>query len=118
MSAKNRRQMLQLALAGAGLGVFGAEALSEAASFRRAGVAFDTTVGLTVVGLDEREAQEALDAGFAEIRRLERIAGLSTRAATSGGSTPTGGSTGRTRCCSTCSALPTTCIAPAAALLM
>jgi thiamine biosynthesis lipoprotein len=74
----NRRQMLQLALAGAGLGVFGGEALADAPSFRRAGVAFDTTVGLTVVGLDEREAQQALDAGFAEIRRLERIAGLST----------------------------------------
>jgi thiamine biosynthesis lipoprotein len=74
----NRRQMLQLALAGAGLGVFGAEALADAPSFRRSGVAFDTQVGLTVVGLDDRAAQEALDAGFAEIRRLERIAGLST----------------------------------------
>jgi FAD:protein FMN transferase len=74
----DRRQMLQLALVGAGIGVAGVRALADAPTFRRAGVAFDTGVGLTVVGLDEREAQAALDAGFAEIRRLERIAGLST----------------------------------------
>ena len=74
----NRRQMLQLALVGGGIGVAGVPALADAPTFRRAGVAFDTSVGLTVVGLDEREAEAALDAGFAEIRRLERIAGLST----------------------------------------
>jgi thiamine biosynthesis lipoprotein len=74
----NRRQMLQLALAGAGVGALGAKTFSDAPSFRRAGVAFDTGVGLTVVGLEPREAQAALDAGFAEIRRLERVAGLST----------------------------------------
>ena len=76
----DRRQMLQLALAGVGLGATGvlAHALADAPSFRRLGVAFDTTVGLTVVGLEEREANAALDAGFAEIRRLERVAGLST----------------------------------------
>ena len=74
----NRRQMLQLALVGGGIGVAGVRALADAPTFRRAGVAFDTSVGLTVVGLDEREAEAALDAGFAEIRRLERIAGLST----------------------------------------
>jgi thiamine biosynthesis lipoprotein len=77
----NRRQMLQLALAGAGLGAAGVWAAGEsreAPVFRRAGVAFDTGVALTVVGLDEREAEAALDAGFAEIRRLERVAGLST----------------------------------------
>jgi thiamine biosynthesis lipoprotein len=72
--------MLQLALAGAGLGATGlfARAIADAPSFRRLGVAFDTTVGLTVVGLEEREARAALDASFAEIRRLERVAGLST----------------------------------------
>jgi thiamine biosynthesis lipoprotein len=74
----DRRQMLQLALVGAGIGALGVEALTEAPSFRRAGIAFDTSVGLTVVGLEEREAQGALDAGFGEIRRLERVAGLST----------------------------------------
>ncbi|WP_296715440.1 FAD:protein FMN transferase [Rhodoblastus sp.] len=78
----DRRQMLQLALAGAGLGAAGVWAASRegraALSFRRAGVAFDTGVALTVVGLEEREAEAALDAGFAEIRRLERVAGLST----------------------------------------
>ena len=74
----NRRQMLQLALVGGGIGVAGVRALADAPSFRRAGVAFDTGVGLTIVGLDEREAEAALDAGFSEIRRLERIAGLST----------------------------------------
>ncbi|WP_374547722.1 FAD:protein FMN transferase [Rhodoblastus sp.] len=77
----NRRQMLQLALMGSGLCAAGAFAASGARGtpvFRRAGVAFDTGVALTIVGLDEREAEAALDAGFAEIRRLERIAGLST----------------------------------------
>ena len=77
MKKPDRRQMLQLALVGAGIGVAGVRALADAPTFRRAGVAFDTGVGLTVVGLDEREAEAALDAGFAEIRRLERIAGLS-----------------------------------------
>ncbi len=74
----NRRQMLQLALVGGGIGVAGMRALADAPSFRRVGVAFDTSVGLTIVGHDERKAEAALDAGFAEIRRLERIAGLST----------------------------------------
>jgi thiamine biosynthesis lipoprotein len=74
----DRRQMLQLALVGAGMGALGVEAFADTPSFRRAGVAFDTSVGLTVVGLEAPEAQAALDAGFAEIRRLERIAGLST----------------------------------------
>ncbi len=77
---RNRRQMLQLALFGAGMSAAGAFAAehSDEPVFRRDGIAFDTGVGLTIVGLDEREAQEALDAGFAEIRRLEKIAGLST----------------------------------------
>ena len=76
----DRRQILQLALVGAGIGAgaLGIESLSDAPVFRRAGIAFDTGVGLTIAGLPEREAQEALDAGFAEIRRLEKIAGLST----------------------------------------
>jgi FAD:protein FMN transferase len=77
----NRRQMLQLALMGAGIGAIGvwaASGTSAAPVFRRAGVAFDTGVALTIAGLEEREAEAALDAGFAEIRRLERVAGLST----------------------------------------
>ena len=87
----NRRQMLQLALTGAGLGAAGLGAAGaglglaegwaaqrEAPVFRRAGLAFDTGVALTIVGMGEREAEAALDAGFAEIRRLERVAGLST----------------------------------------
>jgi FAD:protein FMN transferase len=76
----NRRQILQLALMGAGVGataVWAGESREEQ-TFRRAGVAFDTGVALTVVGLEERDAEAALDAGFAEIRRLERVAGLST----------------------------------------
>ncbi len=82
----NRRQMLQLALIGAGLGVssLGASGVWAAGEgrgeklFRRPGLAFDTSVALTVVGRDEAEAEAALDAGFSEIRRLERIVGLST----------------------------------------
>ena len=65
---KDRRQMLQLALIGAGLGATGVWAASgsrEAQVFRRSGVAFDTGVALTIVGHDEREAEAALDAGFA-----------------------------------------------------
>ena len=74
----NRRNLLQLALSGSGLGfAASAAAISRAQPpHRRAGVAFDTSVALTVAGLDEREAEDALDAGFAEIRRLERIASL------------------------------------------
>jgi thiamine biosynthesis lipoprotein len=73
--------MLQLALVGAGLGASGVWAASERRGeriFRRPGLAFDTGVALTVAGQDKQEAEAALDAGFAEIRRLERIAGLST----------------------------------------
>jgi thiamine biosynthesis lipoprotein len=73
--------MLQLALGSVGVGAagfLGAKEFSDAPVFRRAGLAFDTSVGLTIVGLEKREAEAALDAGFAEIRRLERIAGLST----------------------------------------
>jgi thiamine biosynthesis lipoprotein len=73
----DRRQMLQMALFGAGTGVAYAGE-PDASSFRRAGLAFDTRVTLTVAGLEKAEAEAALDAGFAEIRRLERIAGLST----------------------------------------
>ncbi len=74
----NRRNLLQLALSGVGLGAAASVASRSRAesSFRRAGVAFDTTVALTVVGLDESAANRALDAGFAEIRRLEQIASL------------------------------------------
>jgi thiamine biosynthesis lipoprotein len=77
----DRRQTLQLALIGAGIGGAGLWAARETEAtplFRRAGVAFDTGVALTIVGLKEREAEAALDAGFREIRRLERVAGLST----------------------------------------
>ncbi len=77
----NRRQMLRLALVGAGLGASGVWAASQRRGeklFRRPGLAFDTGVALTVAGLDKSEAEAALDAGFAEIRRLERIVGLST----------------------------------------
>jgi thiamine biosynthesis lipoprotein len=77
----NRRQMLQLALIGAGLGVSGVWAAGEMRGeklFRRPGLAFDTSVALTVAGPDKDEAEAALDAGFAEIRRLEHVVGLST----------------------------------------
>ncbi len=70
----NRRQVLQLALLGAAPGL----ALADTPVFRRVGLAFDTSVALTVAGLERQEAEAALDAGFAEIRRLERVAGLST----------------------------------------
>jgi thiamine biosynthesis lipoprotein len=66
--------MLQLALLGAAPGL----ALADTPMFRRAGLAFDTGVALTIAGLERRQAEQALDAGFAEIRRLERVAGLST----------------------------------------
>ncbi|WP_374544423.1 FAD:protein FMN transferase [Rhodoblastus sp.] len=77
----DRRQILQFALVSAGLGATayaGSKAFADAPTFRRAGVAFDTSVALTIVGLEEHDAQAALDAGYAEIRRLERVAGLST----------------------------------------
>jgi thiamine biosynthesis lipoprotein len=74
----NRRNVLRLALTGSGLGVAASAAFisRQKSSYRRAGVAFDTGVTLTVAGLDERDAEEALDAGFAEIRRLEQVASL------------------------------------------
>ena len=73
----SRRNLLQLAFSGVGLGAVSAASRSRGEnSFRRAGVAFDTAVALTVVGLDESAANRALDAGFVEIRRLEQIASL------------------------------------------
>lgn len=74
----NRRNLLKLALSGSGLGAAASATLlyRDQPSYRRAGVAFDTGVALTVVGLDERDANLALDAGFAEIRHLEQVASL------------------------------------------
>ena len=74
----NRRNLLKLALSGSGLGAAGSATLlyRDQPSYRRAGVAFDTGVALTIVGLDDRDANLALDAGFAEIRRLEQVASL------------------------------------------
>ena len=71
------RRNLQLFLAGTGLGAAGASAWAinqNQRTVRRAGLAFDTTVALTVIGLGETDANRALDAGFAEIRRLEKVA--------------------------------------------
>jgi FAD:protein FMN transferase len=74
----NRRNLLKLALSGSGLGAAASAAAlyRDQPSYRRAGVAFDTGVALTIVGLDERDANLALDTGFAEIRRLEQVASL------------------------------------------
>ncbi len=76
---QSRRNLLQLVLAGTGLGAAAASALAvnhNQRTVRRAGVAFDTSVALTIVGLEDGEANRALDAGFKEIRRLERVASL------------------------------------------
>jgi thiamine biosynthesis lipoprotein len=74
-----RRSLLHFALGGTCLGVgpmAHAGNQGSGRSYRRAGVAFDTGVALTVAGVSEREAEAALDAGFAEIRRLEAVASL------------------------------------------
>ncbi len=49
----NRRNLLKLALSGSGLGAAASATLvfRDQPSYRRAGVAFDTGVALTVVGL-------------------------------------------------------------------
>jgi thiamine biosynthesis lipoprotein len=74
----NRRNLLKLALSASGLGAAASTAVlsRDQPAYRRAGVAFDTGVALTVVSLDQRDAEAALDAGFAEIRRLEQVASL------------------------------------------
>ena len=73
-----RRNFLRFALGSTGLGAaaVAAHPRHEPLSFRRAGVAFDTGVALTIAGVGEALANDALDAGFAEIRRLERVASL------------------------------------------
>lgn len=70
-----RRRLLQGALAlGAALPL-GRDA-APATLHRRAGHAFGTTVAVSVAAADPRHAGHALDAAFAEIRAVERVASL------------------------------------------
>lgn len=56
----------------------GAAAIGSGAAqmFRRVGVAFGTTVSLEVEAPGAQQAEAAFSAGFAEIRRIDRLAGL------------------------------------------
>ena len=73
-----RRGALQLALGGLA-GVAGAAAEPErsgARRFRRLGIAFGTTVAITLDAASESAAETAFAAGFAEIRAIDRLASL------------------------------------------
>ncbi len=73
-----RRGALHLAL-GAAAGSLGAVAGAIPASarlYRRLGVAFGTTVAITVEASDALSAEAAFAAGFAEIRHIDRLASL------------------------------------------
>ena len=50
--------------------------VSRAKMFRRVGVAFGTTVSLEIEAPDSERAEAAFSAGFAEIRRIDRLASL------------------------------------------
>ena len=65
------------ALAGAGLtAILGADAATGGRPFRRLAIAFNTTVAVTVVTEDAREAEAAFAAAFAEIRAVDRLSSL------------------------------------------
>lgn len=80
MNAKGitRRGALHLALGGlAGVAGGSAEATREPAQrFRRVGVAFGTTVSITLDAVGTDRAEAAFAAGFAEIRAIDRLASL------------------------------------------
>ncbi|ACA17999.1 ApbE family lipoprotein [Methylobacterium sp. 4-46] len=79
MRPGRRRLLVGAAGALAGLGGAGLLALARARGLRtasRAGLAFGTTVSLTLAGPDAAALEAALAEGFAEIRAVERAASL------------------------------------------
>ena len=76
VASYSRRGALIMGLGGiaaAGAAALGADG---AKMFRRVGVAFGATVSLEVEAPDAHQAEAAFSAGFAEIRRIDRLAGL------------------------------------------
>ncbi len=71
MRLPTRRDALGLVAAGLTT-VIGADAVAPGRLYRRLGIAFGTTVALSVVAQDEREAEPA----FAEIRAVDRLSSL------------------------------------------
>ena len=71
-----RRDALKFAAAGL-TAILGADAAASGQPYRRLGVAFGTTVSVTVVSEDAGEAEAAFDAAFAEIRAVDRLSSLS-----------------------------------------
>jgi FAD:protein FMN transferase len=60
-----------------GLGAVGAMTISaRAVTVSRPGTAFGTTVGITVTASSEAQANQAIDAGFAEVRAVHKAASL------------------------------------------
>jgi FAD:protein FMN transferase len=70
-----RRDALKFAAAGL-TAILGADATPVGRPFRRLGVAFGTSVSVTVVSEDAGEAEAAFDAAFAEIRAVDRLSSL------------------------------------------
>jgi len=70
-----RRRGLQLAL-GCCASALMAASNASAQSYRRVGLAFGTSVSITVQAMSEAQANAAFDASFAEIRHIDRLAGL------------------------------------------
>ena len=71
----SRRRGLQLAL-GCCAGAIMPVASAATQSYRRVGLAFGTSVSITVQAASEAQANAAFAASFAEIRHIDRIAGL------------------------------------------
>ena len=76
-----RRGALRLSLSGLACALGGSARAPHDGRrlYRRVGVAFGTTVAITLEAADQAMAEAAFAAGFAEIRRIDRIASL-TRA--------------------------------------
>ncbi len=73
----NRRSALRFALGGlAGLASGPTNATRAAPLYRRVGVAFGTTVSITLQADSREQAEDAFAAGFAEIRHIDRLASL------------------------------------------
>ncbi|MDE3174836.1 MAG: FAD:protein FMN transferase, partial [Pseudomonadota bacterium] len=74
MKRPSRRDALKFAAAGLTAAIGAGSAAGRL--YRRLGIAFGTTVAVSVVAADEREAELAFAAAFAEIRAVDRLSSL------------------------------------------
>ncbi len=79
IGAPTRRGALAFGVAGLSAWIVGDErSRAPLRKFRRLGIAFGTQVSISVHAASDAEAEAALEAGFAEIRAIDRLASLTT----------------------------------------